>query len=393
MSSRGGAVCLAAALGFAGCSTGPDSSAAGETSVSSTQTLASTVASTVATTAAAIDLDGTIRRIASDWYGTTDIGGAVAVVGTPDGAVHVAAVGHAAPGIPASRDDVMRTGSITKSFTAALAVRLARRGLIELDAPVTDVLPELALAPEVTVRTLLDHTSGITDPDANELVARFRADPAHRFSTEELIGFAQLPTTGPVGEFRYANANYHLVGALIERVTGRDFADVLRSEILDVAGLEHTYLVGSEPVPEPVVPGNADLDGDGTEDSLADVPYLAVDSYGWAAGAIATTPADLVAVARAVFDGTLLDDEGVAELTDRTHDGQRPLGLVQVDAATWAHNGGAPGYRAAYLHHADRGVTTALFTNCPSCAAGDPDLWEPIGELLDAATARRAPAA
>jgi D-alanyl-D-alanine carboxypeptidase len=348
----------------------------------STQTLASTVATTAAT-----DLDGTIRRIVSDWYGTTQIGGAVAVVGTPDGAVHVAALGHAAPGVPASRDDVMRTGSITKSFTAALAVRLARQGLIELDAPVTDVLPELVLAPGVTVRTLLDHTSGITDPDPNELIARFRADPAHRFSVEELTGLARLPATGPVGEFVYANANYHLVGALIERITGRDFADVLRREILGAAGLEHTYLVEFEPVAEPVVPGNADLDGDGTEDSLADVPYVAVDTYGWAAGAIATTPGDLVAFARAVFDGTLLDDAGVADLTDRSHDGQNPIGFVQVDADTWAHNGGAPGYRAAYLHQADRGVTTALFTNCPSCAAGDPDLWEPIGELLDAATA------
>ncbi len=70
------------------------------------------------------------------------------------------------------------------------------------------------------------------------------------------------------------------------------------------------------------MPGNVDLNGDGTEDSLADIPYLAVDSYSWAAGAIATTPADLVAFLRALFDGTLLDDAGVAELTDRAHDGQ-----------------------------------------------------------------------
>jgi D-alanyl-D-alanine carboxypeptidase len=381
MSTRGGALRVAAVLGLASCSpTGADHRAI-QASVSATTLRTSTVA-----TSASADLDSTVRRITSEWYGTTDIGGAVAVVGTRDGAVHVAAVGQAAPGVPATRDDVMRTGSITKSFTAALAVRLARRGLIDLDAPVADGLPDLGLAPEVTVRTLLDHTSGITDPDPNELIARFRADPAHHFSVEELTAFAHLPSTGPVGEFVYANANYHLVGVLIERVTRRDFADVLRSEILDVAGLEHTYLVGFEPVAEPVVPGNVDLDGDGTEDSLTDFPYVAVDSYGWAAGAIATTPADLVAFARAMFDGTLLDDDGVAELTDRSHDGQHPLGLIQVDADAWAHNGGAPGYRAAYLHQADRGVTAALFTNCPSCAAGDPDLWEPIGRLLDAAT-------
>jgi D-alanyl-D-alanine carboxypeptidase len=159
-------------------------------------------------------------------------------------------------------------------------------------------LPELGLAPDITARTLLNHTSGITDPDPNELIARFRTDPAHRFSVDEPTTFAHLATAGSVGEFVYASANYHLVGMLIERVTGRDFADVLRGEILDVAGLEHTYLVGFEPVAEPVVPGNVDLDGDGTEDSLAEIPYDAIDSYSWSAGAVATTPADLVALVR-----------------------------------------------------------------------------------------------
>jgi D-alanyl-D-alanine carboxypeptidase len=265
-------------------------------------------------------------------------------------------------------------------------VRLAHQGLIDLDAPVADQLPDLGLGPEITVRRLLNHTSGITDPDPNELVARFRADPAHHFSVAELSDFAQVPSPARVGEFVYANANYHLVGMLIEEVTGRDFADVLRTEILAVAELDHTYLVGFEPVTDPVVPGNVDLDGDGTEDSLADVPYLAVDSYGWAAGAIATTPTDLVAFLRALFDGTLLDDDGVAELTDRVHDGQFPLGLINIDTDTWGHNGGAPGYQAAFIHDAARGVTAALFTNCPTCAAGNADLWEPVHTLLLAAT-------
>lgn len=331
------------------------------------------------------DLDAVIRKVATDWYGGSGIGGVVAVVGTSDGNVRVVAVGQGSPGVAAASDDVMRTGSITKTFTAALSVRLARYGLIDLDAPVTDQLPDLGLAPEITVRRLLNHTSGITDPEPTELIARFQADPAHRFNAAELAALAVLPPRDPAGDFVYANANYHLVAMLIEHATGRDFADVLRSEILDVVGLDHTYLVGFEPVSEAVVPGNVDLDGDGTEDSLADIPYLAVDSYAWAAGAIATTPADLVAFLRALFDGTLLDDDGIAELTDRANDGQRPLGLIEIDIDTWGHNGGAPGYQTAYTHDAARGVTAALFTNCPTCAEGTPDLWEPVHDLLHAA--------
>jgi D-alanyl-D-alanine carboxypeptidase len=358
---------------------------------------ATTVAATAPTTATSVeattdarpgsDLDDTIREIASDWYGTTEVGGAVAVVGTPDTAVHVAAIGQSAPGVPARPDDVMRVGSITKTFTATLAVRLARRGVIDLDSPAANHLPELRLVPQVTLRTLLNHTSGIRDPDPTALIARFRAASAHRFTVAELLAFATLPSESVSPEFVYANANYHLAAALIERVTGRDFAEVLRTEVLDTAGLEHTYLVGFEPIPEPVVPGNVDLDGDGSEDSLADIPYLAVDTYSWSAGAVATTPTDLVAFARAVFDGTLLDDAGLAELTDRAGGGEHPLGLVQFDQNAWAHNGAAPGYRAAYVHRPDRGVTAALLTNCPSCAAGDPEMWSTVADLL--ATANR----
>ncbi len=160
------------------------------------------------------------------------------------------------------------------------------------------------------MRSLLSHTSGITDPDHGELIAAFAADSGHRYSPEELLALADLPASSDRAEFAYANANYHILGLLIERVTGRAFADVFRDEILEVSGLEHTYLVGFDPVPGPIVPGNADLDGDGAEDSLAEVPYLAVDTYGWSAGAIATTPTDLVRFARALFDGTLLDEYG-----------------------------------------------------------------------------------
>jgi D-alanyl-D-alanine carboxypeptidase len=382
MSRRGSALYVAALIGITGCSTADTADLIPTTMASSPPAAAS--ATTATSGATGSDLDDMIRQIASGWYGSADIGGAVAAVGTPDGAVHVAAIGQSSPGLPATGDDVMRTGSITKTFTATLATRLARRGLIDLDTPVADYLPSLGLAPEVTTRTLLNHTSGITDPGPDELIAQFRADPAHRFSVQELLTFAHLPTEAVASssEFVYANANYHLAALLIEHATGRDFADVLRTEILDTAGLEHTYLVGFEPLPEPVVPGNVDLNGDGTEDSLADIPYLAVDTYSWSAGAIATTAADLVAFARALFDGTLLDDTGLAELTDRSQAGEHPLGLVQFDINAWAHNGGAPGYRALFVHQPDRGVTAAIFTNCPSCATGDPEMWQPVADLL-----------
>ncbi len=190
------AACLVVGLGIVGCSStdrvdGSQAPAATAEPTSLPTELPSTT--TIA------DPDVTIRDIASAWYGNAEIGGAVAVVGTPDGNVRIAAVGQAAPGVAAASDDMMRIGSITKTFTASLAVRLARQGLIDLDAPVADYLPDLGLgARESPFVGCSNHTSGITDPDPNELIARFRADPAHRFTHRR----THRPRCAPLAGFR-----------------------------------------------------------------------------------------------------------------------------------------------------------------------------------------------
>ena len=253
----------------------------------------------------------------------------------------------------------MRMGSITKTYISALVLRLADEGRLSLDDTVTMHVPDLGIADSVTIRDLLGHTSGIADPDPELLISEFRADPGYRYGYDELTAFA-------------------------------DIATVLRSEILDTAELAHTFLVGFEAVPDPIIPGNVDLDGDGTEDSLVDVPYLAIDTYGWTAGAVVTTPADLVSFARALFDGTLLSEQAIAEMTTIGigPDAGYGLGIVDIGDGTWGHNGGAPGYQAVFAHNPDRGSTAAVFTNCPTCAT-TPDTWSLMEGLLAIATSHQ----
>ena len=337
-------------------------------------------------------LTGEIRGLIDAWYGSSDIGGVVAVVGLADDSVHTVAVGEGSPGQPADPTDVMRIGSITKTYVAALVLRLADDGRLSLDDPVTTHLPDLGIADTVTIRDLLRHTSGIADPDPELLIAEFRADSGYRYGYDGLIAFADIPdgtAVEPAG-FAYANAGYHVLGGLIEQVTGTDMATVLRSEILDTADLGHTFLAGFETVPDPIVPGNVDLDGDGTEDSLADVPYLAIDTYGWTAGALVTTPDDLVSFARALFDGMLLSEEAIAEMTTIGigPDAGYGLGIIDVGGGAWGHNGGAPGYQAVFAHDPGRGLTAAMFTNCPTCAT-TLDSWELMEGLLAIGTSQQ----
>ena len=232
---------------------------------------------------APVTAETSLRNAVEDWYGSGGIGGAVAGIGFADGGVLVATTGEAAPGTPAANDDTMRVGSITKTFMAVLTLRLHDSGVLDIDDPVAEYLPDLGIDETVTIRSLLAHTSGLTDSDQQALVASIRADPGRRFELAELLELAEIPdgTEPRSRSFSYANAGYLLIGAVIDSATGTNVADVLRREVLEPAELRGTYFAGAEPVPIAIVPGNIDLDGDGIEDSLHGIPYLAVESAAW----------------------------------------------------------------------------------------------------------------
>jgi D-alanyl-D-alanine carboxypeptidase len=342
-------------------------------------------------TTAAIPLEDTLQQTLQDWYGSGDIGGAVVAVGLGDGSVYVATTGDGAPGEPAGADDTMRIGSITKTFMAALTLRLHDSGVLDVDDPVAHYLPDLQVDETVTVRALLAHTSGVTDPDPEALLASIRADPGQRFTYPDLIELADIPdgVEPRSHEFVYANAGYHLVGGVIEAATGKNVADILRAEVLEPAGLVGTYLAGAEDVPTPIVPGNIDLDGDGREDTLAEIPYLAVESHAWTAGALVSTPADLIQFARALFEGSVISDQALDWMTDTSAAAHgHGLGIfdLAVDGATvYGNSGGGPGFHADLAHDPERDTTAVVFTNCPSCAAGGNDTWQLLVDLLSLA--------
>ncbi|MGI9644247.1 MAG: serine hydrolase domain-containing protein [Ilumatobacteraceae bacterium] len=332
-----------------------------------------------------------IERALEDWYGFGDTGGAVAAVGLGDGSVHIAFVGDGAPGEPAQPDDLMRIGSITKTYIAALALRLDDAGLLDIDDPVTVYLADLAIESSVTIRDLMAHMSDIVDPDSEMLIGLILQDPGRRFEVEELLGLTEFPTTAAdrTGEFTYANSNYLVLGRVIEAVTGTDIVTTLRREILEPAELMHTHLAGAETIPDPIVPGNVDLDGDGREESLVGIPYLAIESAAWVAGAMVSTPDDLIGFARALFAGQLISDGALAEMTGNddlegtgTGAGLGIFDLGIEGRTSYGNSGAAPGFAANFAHDLDGGTTAVVFTNCPSCAAGGNDTWQLLVDLL-----------
>jgi CubicO group peptidase (beta-lactamase class C family) len=145
-------------------------------------------------------------------------------------------------GQPVTRDAAFAIGSITKSFTATVAMILAADGDLELDAPLADELPELGngsddLARQLTLRDLLSHTSGLClGPDSMEVAGASR----RRYVLDHCLSrnLVVPPGTG----FSYSNIGYVLAGHLIEVVTGMTWWEAMESILLLPLGIEATFI-------------------------------------------------------------------------------------------------------------------------------------------------------
>lgn len=155
-----------------------------------------------------------------------------------DGQVRYArGYGRAGPGRPMTANTPQPIASMTKPFTAVAVLQLVDEGLVELDAPVQTYLPEFEVADpkvsaEITVRDLLQHTSGLSDLGYRRLL-----DPVT--SLEQ--GVRDLrhaePTARPGEAFQYFNPNYAILALLVQKVTGRPYAEVVADRILTPLGM------------------------------------------------------------------------------------------------------------------------------------------------------------
>jgi CubicO group peptidase (beta-lactamase class C family) len=158
-----------------------------------------------------------------------------------------------------SRDAAFAIGSITKSFTATLAMVLAADGDLELDAPLAEELPELRngsddLAERVTLRDLLSHTSGLClGPDSTEVAGASR----RRYVVDHCL--SQNLVVPPRTGFSYSNVGYVLAGHLIEVVTGMSWWEAMDSILLRPLGIEASYVTQPNwrPAGRPVATGHS----------------------------------------------------------------------------------------------------------------------------------------
>jgi len=275
--------------------------------------------------AAATGGDGGRPQIAVDdlhGLGITGVQGLTRVGGVTTGAR--AGVGDLERATPVPVDGYFRMGSNTKTFVSVVVLQLVGEGKLSLDDTVERWLPGVVAGNGndghlITVRNLLQHTSGIADYTGDLAALRSYQDYlAHRFDhydAADLVALAMKhePGFAPGTRWDYSNTNYILAGMIIEKATGRSWATEVRDRILRPLALRHTAAPVDRPyLPAPHAEGYQQWAPGGELTDTTVFNPTAAD----AAGGMITTPTDLARFWQALQHGRLLRPRQMAELHD-----------------------------------------------------------------------------
>ncbi|MEV5893555.1 serine hydrolase domain-containing protein [Nonomuraea fuscirosea] len=283
----------------------------------------------------------------------------------------------------------VRIGSVTKTFTATVVLQLVAEGRIELDAPAADYLPEFGLDERITVRMLLQHTSGLFNftgevYDDGSIVHGIPVPYGttgkewvdNRFRTyrpEELVRLAlsKPPRFEPGTGWSYSATNYVLARLLIEKVTGHSLAQEMQRLILGPLGLSGTVVPDASPeIPEPYAHAYYRYE-DAGEQKTVDITR---QNPSWIStgGDMISTTQDLHTFISALLGGKLLPAGLLAEMCT-----PRPTGIPNMDyglgvfvlttddgGTVISHNGAAVGHAALMYATPDGRKTLTAALNC-----------------------------
>jgi D-alanyl-D-alanine carboxypeptidase len=302
--------------------------------------------------------------------------------------------------VPVKTDNYFRVGSNTKTMTATVILQLVQEGNLKLDDRVSKYYSGVPNGDTITIEQLLKMRSGLPnytyDPS-------FVKQPRKAWKPEELLAlaFAKSVNFAPGAQFEYSNANYIVLGLILEKLTGMSAPDAFRKRIFEPLGLKHTSLpaLTDNKIPDPHAHGYMYLTDKSTLDDVALTPDQKAaaqagpsdvtdwnPSPGWTAGSVISTAEDMGLYTRKLVGGGLLDEKTQQLRLDSIQptDPSKPqgggygLGLSRFAPKLIGHNGQIPGYVSFAAYDPKLELLVIILTNLYETPAGR----DPAVEIL-----------
>ncbi len=283
-----------------------------------------------------------------------------------------------------------RIGSVTKTFVAATILRLVERGQLQLDAPLTDYLPEqrgrIPNAERITLRQLLSHTSGVDNFLDVALVVELFNRPSRAWTLRECYERAvgEDAVFAPGEDWSYSNTNYLLLGWIIEAVTGEPHEEVMREEFFEPLDLRATTYEADRFEFPGIARGYFDLFGTHT---LVDSTETYANNCVGPDGGMASSARDVLVFYDHLFaQQDLLEPESLSAMLPFFATGERDFPEYGLGIESWGegerfgygHGGQEFGYRTFAYYFPEQDVTFVLWVNASSLVPTEDNIAKTI---------------
>lgn len=308
-------------------------------------------------------LAATLQNTLDSIRTATNVKGISACVVHPGMGIWKGATGESHAGAPIDPEMEFGIASNTKLFTGVLLLKLAEHNFIQLDDSLHEYLPAFDnIDPNITIRQLLNHTSGLDDvtsvvgyPDS------ILTDPNRIFTPAELMTWAGPPLFPPGTGWSYCNTNYLLAGMVAESATGQPYGRLLRDSVLAPLQLDSTFLDVYDSVLYPVAhPWQGGVDN-------VVVPRTSLNSASWSAGAMYSTAGEMAQWYQALMNGQVLTPGSFQEMTTFVGSGNYGIGISETSVlgrTVWQHGGAIwGGYNSSMMYDTATGMVICVLIN------------------------------
>lgn len=259
--------------------------------------------------------------------------------------------------IPHNADTKFRIGSISKTFTSVLIFQLIEEGKLSLDTRLSEYFPEVPNAKDISIKNLLNHSSGIFNMTALPDYQEWDSDPQTR---EDLLARMQElePVFEPGARNEYSNSNFLYLTFILEDITGKSYQELVENRIVEKLNLKNTYYG------KPADPGSNEsysyqyVGGEWVKEAETDL------TIPLGAGGIVSTPTDLIIFMEALFDLKLISEESLEKMTEDINGfGQGIFKIPFGSKYGYGHSGGIDGFRSNVGYLPEDDITVAFTSN------------------------------